>query len=81
MSGFVPNYHPWEVFNSFFHSRETAADAHQELHNIYQDAVLSQNNVQWLVLLLKYDYLDVDDRWREIKSDSFKDAELEPLFD
>ena len=41
MSDFVPNNrHLWEVSIFFFHSKETAAEAHRELEKVYGDAAL-----------------------------------------
>ena len=43
MSDFVPNNrHLLEVLIFFFHSKKTAAEAHQELQKVYEDASLSE---------------------------------------
>ena len=43
MFDFVPNNrHLREVLNSFFHSKKTATEAHQEFQKVYGDTVLSE---------------------------------------
>ena len=43
MSDFVPNNrHLQEVLIFFFHSKQTAAEAHRELQKVYKDVALSK---------------------------------------
>jgi len=84
MSDFVPNNrHLREVLIFFFHSKKTAAvcEAHRELQKVYGDAALSETTCRDWFRRFKDGDFDVDDRPREGRPKTFKDAELEALLD
>ena len=65
MSHFVPNNrHLREVLIFFFHSKKTAAVAHQELHKVYEDVALSETMCRNRFRRFKNGDFDVDDRPR-----------------
>ena len=82
MSDFVPNNrHLRELLIFFFHSKKTAAEAHQELQKVYGYAAPSEATcLDWFRFFKDGDF-DVDDRPREGRSKTFEDAELEALLD
>ncbi|GJQ85523.1 hypothetical protein Trydic_g10824 [Trypoxylus dichotomus] len=59
----------------------TAAEAHRKLHKVYGDAALSETTCRGWFHRLKDGKFDVDDRPREGRPKTFKDAELEVLLD
>ena len=77
MWDFVPNNrHLWEVLIFFFHSKETADEAHRELQKIYGDASLSETTCcDWFRRFKDGDF-DVDDRPRQGRSKTFEDADV-----
>ena len=80
MSDFVPNNrHLREVLLFFFYSKKTAAEAHRELQKVYGDAALSETTCRDWFRRFKDGDFDVDDRSREGRPKTFKDAELEAL--
>ena len=72
MSDFVPNNrHLREVLISFFHSKKTAAEEHQELQKVYGDAALSETTCRDRFRRFKDGDFDVDDRPREGRTKIF----------
>ena len=77
MSDFVPNnHHLREVLIFFFHSKKTAAEAHRELQKVYGDAALSETTCRDWFRRFKDGDFDVDDRPREGRPKTFKDANV-----
>ena len=77
MSDFVPNdRHLWEVLIFFFYSKKTAAEAHRELQIVYGDAALSETTCPDWFRRFKDSDCDVDDRPREGRPKTFKDADV-----
>ena len=77
MSDFVRNNrHLREVLIFFFHLKKTAAQAHRKLQKVYGDAALSETMCcDWLRRFKDGDF-DVDDRPREGRPKTFKDADV-----
>ena len=75
MSDFVSNNrHLQEVLIFFFHSKKTTTEAHRELQKVYGDAALSEITCRdWLCCFKDGDF-NVDDRLREGRPETFKDA-------
>ena len=70
-----------EVLIFFFHSTKTTAEEHRELQKVYGDAAVSETTCcDWSRRFKDGDF-DVDDRLREGRTKTSKDAELEPLLD
>jgi hypothetical protein len=69
--------HLREVLTFLFHSKKTVAEAHRELLKVYGDTALSET--------ICCDWFDgdftVDDRPREGRPKTFKEADLEALLD
>ena len=77
MSDFVPNNcHLREVLILFFHLKKTAAEAHRELKKVYGDAALSETTYRDWFCRFKDGDFDVDDRRREERPKTFKDANV-----
>ena len=82
MSDSVPNNrHLCEVLIFFFHSKKTAAEAHQELQKVYVDAALSETTCRDCFCRFQDGDFNVGDRPSEGRPKTFEDAELEALFD
>ena len=77
MSDFVPNNrHLREVLIFFFHSKKTAAEAHQELQKVYGDAALTKTTCRdWFRRSRDGDF-DIDDRPRERRPKTFEDVDI-----
>ena len=77
MSDFVPNNrHLREVLIFFFHSKKAVAEAHRELQKVYGDVFLSKTTCcDWFRRFKDGDF-DVDDRPREGRTKTFKDADI-----
>ena len=65
-----------EVLIFFFHSKKTAAEAHQELQKVYRDAALSETTYRNWFRRFKDGDFDVDDRPREGRPKTFEDADV-----
>ena len=77
MSDSVPNNrHLREVLIFFFHLKKTAAEAHQELQKVYEDAALSVTTCRDWFRRFKDGDFDVDDRLREGRPKTFEDADV-----
>ena len=77
MSDFVPNNrHLREVFIFFFHSKKTAAEAHQELQKVYGDAALSETTCHDWFSRFKDGDFDVDDLPCQGRTKTFEDADV-----
>ena len=82
ISDFVSNNrHLQEVLIFFFHSKKTAAEAHQELQKVYGDAAISKTTCHYWFRRMKDGDFDVNDRPREGRTKTFEDAELQALLD
>ena len=82
MCDFVPNNcHLREVSIFFFHSKKTAAEAHQELQKVYGGAALSGTTCRDWFCRFKNGDFDVDHRPCEGRPKTFEDAEVEALLD
>ncbi|KAL3278111.1 hypothetical protein HHI36_013456 [Cryptolaemus montrouzieri] len=78
MSDFVRNNRNLrEVLIFFFHSKKTAAEAHEELQKVYGDAALSKKTTCRDGFRFRNGDFDVDDRPREGRPKICEDAELE----
>ena len=82
MSDFVPNNRNLqEVLIFFFHSKKMAAEVHRELQKVYGGAPPSETTCRdWFRRFEDGDF-DDNDRPREGRPKTFKDAELEALLD
>ena len=82
MSDFVPNNcNLREVLIFFFHSKKTTAEAHRELQKVYGDAAVSEKTCRDWSRHFKDGDFDVDNRLREGRTKTSKDAEKEALLD
>ena len=82
MSDFVPNNrHSRQLLIFFFHSKKTAAEAHQELQKVYRDATLSETTCRDLFHRFKDGDFDVGESPLEEVHKTFEDAEFEALLD
>ena len=60
----------------FFHSKKTAAEAHRELQNVYEDTALSETTSRDWFRRFKDGDFDIDDRPWEGKPKIFADANV-----
>lgn len=82
MSDFVPNNrHLREVLLFLFHSNKTAAEAHRESKNVYENAAPSETTCRDRFRRFKDGVFGVDDCPREGRPKTFEDSELEELLD
>ena len=76
MSDFVPNNrHLQEVLIFFFHSKETAAEAHRELQKVYGGAALRETTCRDWFRRFKDDDFDGDGRPREERREKWPQYE------
>ena len=77
MSDFVPNNRLLrEVLIFFFHSKKTTAKAHREHQKVYGDVALSETTCRDRFRCFEDGDVDVDDRPREGRPKSFKEADV-----
>ena len=70
------NRHLREVLIFFFYSKKTAAEAHRELQKVYGYAALSETKCRDWFRRFKDGDFNVDDRPREGRPKTFKDADV-----